>query len=71
MSYSQESFIRLLIDFEQQQRQMQESLRQAQAVMEQSRLIAADSHRIHSEVAEATAQAYDTLRLTKQFMLES
>lgn len=71
MSYSQESFIRLLTDFEQQRRQMQESLCQAQAVMEQSRLIAADAYRIHSEVAEATAQAYDTLRSTRQFMLES
>ncbi len=71
MPYSQEAFIRLLTDFEQQRRQMQESLRQAQAIMEQSRLIAADAYRIHGEVEEATAQACDTLRLTKQFMLES
>ncbi|MBD0256120.1 MAG: hypothetical protein ICV83_10415 [Cytophagales bacterium] len=71
MAYSQESFIRLLMDFEQQQRQMQECLLQAQAVMAQSRLIAADALRIHVEAEEATAQAYDILRSTRAFMVES
>jgi hypothetical protein len=71
MAYSQDSFIQLLIDFEQQRRQMQESLQQAQAVMAQSRQIAADALRIHIEVEEATAEAYDILRSTREFMLES
>ncbi len=71
MPYSQESFIRLLINVERQRRQMQESLLQAQAVMAQSRLIAADALRIHGEVEEATAQAYGILHATREFMLES
>ncbi len=50
---------------------MQESLLQAQAVMAQSRLIAADALRIHGEVEEATAQAYGILHATREFMLES
>ncbi len=45
-------FIQLLLDFDQQRKEMQEGLRQAQSTMSQSRQIGEDARRIHAEVLE-------------------
>jgi hypothetical protein len=61
MSASPKSFVQLLLDVDQQKGEIQATLQQTAALLDQSRQLGEDARRIHIEVTEAIAQAERTL----------